>query len=120
MRNLHEILAWVVVFANGITGAWVLAAHWQEAVRSTAMWWAVHAAHATVAVQLTVGAIIVATNDVEVGSEHAFYGFLALLAVGMIIGYRQLSEYRYLLYGLGGLFIMGLSIRAMTLPGLAA
>ena len=48
-----------------------------------------------------------------------FYGFLTLLAVGLIIGYRQLAQYRNLLYGLGGLFIMGLSIRAMTLTPLA-
>ena len=47
-----------------------------------------------------------------------FYGFLTLLAVGLIIGYRQLSQYKHLLYGVGGLFIMGLAIRAMTISAI--
>ena len=83
------------------------------------MWWAVHAAHAVVAVQVTVGALLVAGSDIDVSQVHMFYGFLTLLSVGLIIGYRQLSQYRYLLYGLGGLFIMGLSIRAMTIEAIA-
>ena len=37
-----------------------------------------------------------------------------ILAVGIIYSYRaQLAPHRYLLYGLGGLFLMGLGIRAM-------
>ena len=43
-----------------------------------------------------------------------FYGFVAIISVALIYSYRQQMErYRYLLYGLGGLFIMGLAIRAM-------
>jgi hypothetical protein len=43
-----------------------------------------------------------------------FYGFVAILTVGIIYSYRaQLARHRYLLYGLGGLFLMGLGIRAM-------
>ncbi len=118
MARLHDILAWVAVIANGLTGAWVLAANWVEGVRSRAMWIAVHIAHAVVAIQVTLGALLVAGSDVDVDQTHMFYGFLTLLAVGLIIGYRQLAQYRYLLYGLGGLFIMGLGIRAMTINAL--
>jgi hypothetical protein len=45
-----------------------------------------------------------------------FYGFLGIIAVGILYSYRpQVQQWRYLLYGFGGLFIMGLGIRAMTI-----
>jgi hypothetical protein len=51
---------------------------------------------------------------------HAFYGFVAIIAIAIIYSYRaQLKGRVYLLYGFGGLFIMGLGIRAM-LVGQAA
>ena len=43
-----------------------------------------------------------------------FYGFVAIITVGLIYSYRQqMEKQKYLLYGLGGLFLMGLAIRAM-------
>ena len=43
-----------------------------------------------------------------------FYGFVAIIAVGIIYSYRvQMRDRLYLLYGLGGLFVMGLGIRAL-------
>jgi len=43
-----------------------------------------------------------------------FYGFVAVLSVALIYSYRaQMEKYRYLLYGFGGLFLMGLGIRAV-------
>jgi hypothetical protein len=51
---------------------------------------------------------------------HAFYGFVGIIAIAVIYSYRaQLKGRTYLLYGFGGLFIMGLGIRAM-LVGQAA
>ena len=45
-----------------------------------------------------------------------FYGFVALASVGIIYSYRQqLRRQVYLLYGFGGLFLMGLAIRAMVI-----
>jgi hypothetical protein len=45
---------------------------------------------------------------------HMFYGFVAIIAVAIIYSYRAQMRHRlYLLYGLGGLFLMGLGIRAM-------
>ena len=45
-----------------------------------------------------------------------FYGFVALISVGLIYSYRQqMKDRQYLLYGLGCLFIMGLGIRAMLI-----
>ena len=43
-----------------------------------------------------------------------FYGFVAIIAVAIIYSYRTQMRHRlYLLYGLGGLFLMGLGIRAL-------
>ena len=45
---------------------------------------------------------------------HVFYGFVAIMAVGILYSYRQQMRDRlYLLYGGGGLFVMGLGIRAL-------
>ena len=83
------------------------------------MWFAQHLMHAMVVLQVVLGSIVVGFGDVEGDQTHMFYGFLTFVGVGLIVGYRQLSEYRYLLYGLGGLFIMGLAIRAALLDPLA-
>jgi hypothetical protein len=43
-----------------------------------------------------------------------FYGFVAIIAVAILYAYRaQLRHRLHLLYGFGGLFVMGLGIRAM-------
>ena len=57
---------------------------------------------------------MVAGQGIEAPKFHMFYGFVAIIAVGIIYSYRQqMEKQRYLLYGLGSLFIMGLGIRAM-------
>jgi hypothetical protein len=60
------------------------------------------------------GVGMVAGQNIEAPQFHMFYGFVAIIAVGIIYSYRQQLAHRlYLLYGFGGLFIMGLGIRAM-------
>lgn len=120
VRALHEILAWVVIFAAGAAGLWAFAAHWVEPLRHPLLWVVNHAVHFLVAVQVAMGAILVGFTDVNADQNHMFYGFLTFVGVGLIIGYRHLSEYRYLLYGLGGLFVMGLAIRALLLDAIVA
>ena len=67
-------------------------------------------------VEVGLGVWLVARSGREVDDFHQFYGFVALVAIGIIYSYRsQLRERIHLLYGLGGLFIMGLGIRAMLL-----
>ena len=119
MAGVHEWFAWVVVILNGAAGVWITLAHWLEVVRSRAMRLLGHTAHAAVAIQVTLGSLIVVVDGIEVDQFHTFYGFLTFIAVGLSVAYRHLSEYRYLLYGLGSLFIMGLAIRALTLSPIA-
>ena len=57
---------------------------------------------------------LVSGQKLKAPQFHMFYGFVAIIAVGIIYSYRQQLRHRlYLLYGFGGLFVMGLGIRAM-------
>lgn len=116
LRQVHADLAWVVVVANVAVGAWALAAHYRERLRVPALWRATVVAELTIVVQVVLGVALVALQDAEVAQFHAFYGFVALATVGIIYSYRQqVAAHRYLLYGLGGLFLMGLALRAITI-----
>lgn len=115
--DLHAHWAWVVVLSNAFAGAWALGAHRWAPLRHPAMWWTTIAAEATIFVQVALGAALIAVQGHEVGEFHVFYGFVAAITVGLIYSYKaQVDPWRYLLYGFGGLFLMGLAIRAMTLP----
>jgi hypothetical protein len=104
------------VLSNGVAGAWALAAHRLRPLRHRALWWFTVAAQLTIFVEVGLGVVLVSAQDYEVPRFHAFYGFVAIIAVAIIYSYQaQLRDRRYLLYGLGGLFVMGLAIRAMVL-----
>lgn len=114
LLEIHQSFAWVVIISNGLAGLWVLAANWIEALRTRAMWWFVIIAELTIFVQVAMGVGMVAGQGIEAPKFHMFYGFVAIIAVGIIYSYRQqMEKHRYLLYGLGSLFIMGLGIRAL-------
>jgi hypothetical protein len=115
LLELHEAWAWVVVVGNGLAGAWALGAHWLPALRHRALWWFTAAAEVAIFVQVGLGVALVAGEGIEAPEFHMFYGFVAFATVGIIYSYRaQLEPHRYLLYGFGGLFLMGLGIRAMV------
>ena len=114
LRDIHEGLAWVMVVGNGLAGAWALAAHRADALRGRALWWFTALVQVGIAVQVTLGVGLVAGQDIEPPQFHLFYGFVALITVGIVYSYRQsLRPHRHLLYGFAGLFLMGLGIRAM-------
>ena len=114
LKDIHQSFAWFVIIGNGLAGAWVLAANWIERLRSRAMWWFVVIAESSIFVQVAMGVGLVAGQGIKAPKFHMFYGFVAIITVGIIYSYRaQLAHKKYLLYGLGSLFIMGLGIRAM-------
>ena len=120
LNNLHTNWAWVVIIANGLAGIWALTAHKLVALRTRAVWWYIGVAQATMFVQVILGVIMVNRDKAVFPAFHAFYGFVGIIAIAIIYSYRaQLKGRVYLLYGFGGLFIMGLGIRAM-LVGQAA
>ncbi len=118
LRDVHQGFAWFVIIGNALAGVWCLAAEKVEALRTRALWWFVIAAELTIFVQVTLGVILVAGQKIQAPKFHMFYGFVAIIAIGIIYSYRaQMERYRYLLYGFGSLFIMGLGIRAMIVGG---
>lgn len=116
MRDFHEAWAWVVVAANGLVGAWALVAHWRPRWRVRQLWWFTAFAQLAIFAQVIFGTVMVSGQGRQVGGMHMFYGYVAIATVGIVYSYRQqLREHVYALYGAGGLFLMGLAIRAMVL-----
>ena len=116
LRDAHADFAWVVIATNAVVGGWALAAHYREQLRVPALWPATVVAELTIFVEVALGVALVALRDFEVAQFHAFYGFVAIATVGIVYSYRQqVMPHRYLLYGLGGLFLMGLTLRAITI-----
>jgi hypothetical protein len=114
LSGVHRSWAWVVIVGNGLAALWALAAVRWPQFRVPALWWFTAAAQISIFVEVALGAGMVAGRDAEDLQFHMFYGFLAIVAVGIIYSYRaQLRDRLYLLYGLGGLFVMGLALRAL-------
>ena len=114
LLELHTSSAWIVIIGNAMAGVWALVAHKNVAMRSRALWWFIGLVQFTVFVQVSLGVAAVNRDKIEYPAFHAFYGFVAIIAIAIIYSYRaQLKSRVYLLYGFGGLFIMGLGILAM-------
>lgn len=116
LAQAHDVGAWVVVVGNGLAGLWALGAHWRPALRGRALWVFTAVVEVAIFVQVGLGVAYQNVEDIEPTQFHMLYGFSALFGVGILYSYRnQLRDKVHLLYGLGGLFLMGLGIRAMIL-----
>jgi len=114
LRDLHVSWSWVVIIGNALAGIWALSAHRLTQLRSRALWWFTGLVQFSVFVQVALGVALVNKHKIGFPQFHAFYGFVAIIAIAIIYSYRaQLKSRVYLLYGFGGLFLMGLGIRAM-------
>ena len=114
LLEVHTSWSWIMIVGNGLAGLLALVAHKNIALRSRALWWFTGIAQVSVFVQVVLGVAVVNRDKIEYPAFHAFYGFVAIIAIAIIYSYRaQLKSKMYLLYGFGGLFIMGLGIRAM-------
>ncbi len=105
-----------MVLSNAVAGIWALVAHYRPAVRHRALWLVTIVAQLSVAVQAVLGVLVLQIDGLEVDQLHIIYGFVALASIGILYSYRQqIIEWQYLLYGGGGLFLMGMGIRGMIL-----
>jgi hypothetical protein len=83
-------------------------------IRGQWLWRVILVAQAAMMLQVLVGVALQTSDDYRAPGFHMFYGFLAFLAVGFAYQYRfQMRGRREMLYGLAGLFLMGLGIRAV-------
>ena len=91
----------------------LVAWRWKPA-RGKYVWIVTIIAEAALMLQVLVGTILVASKDYVAPRFHMFYGFVAFLTVGIAYQYRrQMRGRREMFYGLVGLFLMGLGIRAV-------
>ena len=106
----------MVIIGNGLAGVWSLGAHWQPSLRTRALWWFTVVVEVAIFVQVALGVGLVAGEGIEAPQFHMFYGFVAIIAVGIAYSYRQsewVRQHVYGFYGGVGLFLMGLGIRAL-------
>ena len=117
LSEAHVTVAWVTLAGNGAAAVWALAAHKLPRLRVRSLWWFVLAAQLLLVAEIIVGVGLMAGGDRDVPGIHTFYGFVSLAAIGILFSYRnQVGRRRhYLLYGWGGLFIVGLVIRSMII-----
>jgi hypothetical protein len=86
-----------------------------ERIRGRWVWIIVIVAESMLMIQVLIGTLLVASFDYEPPRIHMFYGFLVFLSIGLAFQYRDSMRGRLeLLYGLVGLFLMGLGIRAVV------
>ena len=116
LRDLHTTVAFFLIFMNALVGVWGILLD-RECVKSNRFFWvAIVAAQITVFAQAIVGVALQSQEDIEPDDFHYLYGFSMIIAIALLYGYRNtIGNKKFLLYGLGSFFIMGLGIRAMFL-----
>ncbi len=114
LLDIHRVWGYSAIVANFLAGAYTLCAWRWKSLRNRFLWWPTIVAESMMLIQVFLGVLLVSVQHFKPPRFHMFYGFVAIITVAIIYSYRaQLRHRLYLLYGLGGLFLMGLGIRAM-------
>lgn len=103
----------VAIVANALAGSVTLLA-WRVR-RVPRRWWVVLTALAEIAllIEVTTGAVLVSDETITAPRIHMFYGFVGFATVTLAYSSRDSMRGRVeVLYGLVGLFLMGIGIRA--------
>lgn len=115
MNDLHVATGWFMIGSNACVGVWALIAQYVPALRTRLLWVATAVAEVSTLVVAAIGALIVNREGIELDTFHALYGFSTIFAVAILYSYRNspfIADKLHLMYGCGGLFIMGLGLRA--------
>ena len=114
--DLHRAWGYAAIVANFLAGVYTLIAWRVPKLRNRWLWWPTIIAEAMMLIQVFLGVLLVSVEHYEPPRFHMFYGFVAFIAIGLLYSYRYVwraANRMELAYGLGGLFIMGLGIRAL-------
>ena len=121
LLDIHHVWGYVAIGVNALAGLYALAAWRWKGLRGRPVWVATILAESVMLVQVFLGTVLVAGDETyrkTVPRFHMFYGFVIFITIGILYQYRaQMKGRLELLYGLGGLFIMGLGIRAVLQVG---
>jgi len=114
LREFHEVWAYVAIVANAVAGLVALAAYRAHALRGRLVWGLVIGAEVAMLLEIGVGLILVSGDRYTAARFHVFYGIVTFITIAGAYAYRKSMRGRAeLYYGLIGLFIMGLGIRAI-------
>ena len=114
--HFHQVWGYVAIVLNAIAGVVALIAWRWRSARGKYVWTLTIIAEGALMLQVLVGTILVASKDYVAPRFHMFYGFVSFISIGLLYSYRYVwraKGWMELAYGLGGLFIMGLGIRAV-------
>jgi hypothetical protein len=114
LYDLYQTGLWVQVGVNAAAGLWALAAHRWPTVRGRALWIFTVVAQLVVTANVVMASVLLARYDWEFPELHMLYEFSGLVAIGIVYSYaQQMKPRRFLIYGGGGLFLMGLALRSL-------
>ena len=117
LLDVHRAWGYAAIVANFLAGVYTLVAWRVPKLRNRWLWWPTIIAEAMMLIQVLLGVLLVSVQDFKPQRFHMFYGFVAFISIGSLYSYRYVwraSNRMELAYGLGGLFIMGLGLRALT------
>lgn len=112
-----------MIAANAVAGVVALGAWWLPRLRGRWVWALTILAEGALALEVVLGAVLVASDRYSVAQFHMFYGFVGFLTIGLAYQYRDsfrggadTPRWRRIefFYGLVGLFLMGVGIRAVV------
>ncbi len=119
MSAVHAFHSWwgyVAITVNGLVGIAALVAWRVPRWRGRWLWIVTIVAESAMLLQIALGVVMVSSKDYTAPKFHLFYGILAFLTITLAYAYRDQMRgrgRREMLYGLVGLFVMGLGIRAV-------
>ncbi len=116
--TFHRNWGYVAIVLNGLAGVIALVAWRWRRFRGRWVWITTAIAEGAILLQILAGTVLVVRDKALAKQNgirfHMFYGFLAFITVGLAYQYRASMRGRLeMFYGLVGLFLMGLGIRAV-------
>jgi hypothetical protein len=117
LLDIHRAWGYAAIVANFLAGAYTLSAWKWPRLRTRWLWWPTIVAEAMMLIQVLLGVLLVSVQDFKPQRFHMFYGFVAFISIGLLYSYRYVwraANRMELAYGLGGIFIMGLGLRALS------
>jgi hypothetical protein len=115
VREFHDVWAYIAIVANAVAGIAALVAYRFRSLRGRIVWGVTIGAEVAMLVEVLSGVILLANDRYTVARFHTFYGILAFITIAGAYAYRKsMRDRAELYYGLIGLFIMGLGLRAVA------